>query len=190
MCGIYGMVSLSGAELRHPDVLERMAASLTHRGPDASGTMRMPHALMGARRLRIVDLHARADQPFVDRKQCVSLALNGEIYNAADLRRRFAAYSFRSESDAETALPLYLARGAAGFADLRGMFAIAIWDESSRRLVLARDPAGEKPLFYAENGDAVCFASEVQALLQHPEISRELDRHALEDFLDFGYVRE
>src|ERR1051326_2406076 len=107
MCGIYGMVSLSGTPLRNPGVLERMAASLAHRGPDAAGTMRLPHAVLGASRLRIVDLHARADQPFVDQGHCVSLALNGEIYNAAGLRRRFASYAFRSESDAETALPLY-----------------------------------------------------------------------------------
>src|SRR5437016_9935588 len=137
MCGIYGMVSISGSPLRHPGVLDRMAATLVHRGPDAAGTMRLPHAALGANRLRIVDLHARADQPFVDREQCVSLALNGEIYNAADLRRQFPAYAFRSASDAEAALPLYLARGAAGFADLHGTFAIALWDEGSRRLVLA-----------------------------------------------------
>jgi asparagine synthase (glutamine-hydrolysing) len=190
MCGIYGMVAPRGAALRHPELLYRMGETLRHRGPDGTGTMALPHAAIGVNRLRIIDLHSRADQPFTDADHCVSLALNGEIYNAADLRRQFPRYHFRSNSDAEVVLPLYLERGAAGMGELEGMFAIAIWDESAHRLVLARDRAGEKPLFYAVVGEEICFASEVQALLQHPEVSRDLDNEGLQDFITFGYVRE
>jgi len=190
MCGIYGMISLRGAPLRHPEQLDRMRSRLMHRGPDASGTFELAHAALGVTRLRIVDLDPRADQPFSDGGRCVSLVLNGEIYNARELRSRFAEYPFRSRSDAEVVLPLYLAQGSDGLSQLQGMFALAIWDERQRRLVVARDRAGEKPLFYAVMGDEVLFASEQQALLCHPGISRDLNSAALRDYLTFGYVRE
>jgi asparagine synthase (glutamine-hydrolysing) len=167
-----------------------MRSALVHRGPDANGATELSHAALGVTRLRIVDLDPRADQPFRDDAHCVSLALNGEIYNASELRRRFPDYPFRSRSDAEVALPLYLADGPEGLCQLDGMFALVIWDEGARRLVVARDRAGEKPLFYAPVGDEVLFASEQQALLGHPEISRDLDQAAATDFLTFGYVRE
>src|SRR4051812_47738318 len=89
MCGIYGMVSPRGTPLRYPETLRRMGATLTHRGPDSTGETVLPHAAIGVNRLRIVDLDPRADQPLRDRTSCVSLALNGEIYNAAALRREF-----------------------------------------------------------------------------------------------------
>jgi asparagine synthase (glutamine-hydrolysing) len=143
---------------------------------------------LGTERLRVVDLDPRADQPFSDPANRVWLACNGEIYNAPDLRRRFADYPFRSRSDVETIIPLYLARGVDGLADLVGMFAIALWDETARVLVLARDPAGEKPLFYAAVEGAVVFASEIQALIGYPGISKRLDQQALAAFTTLGYV--
>jgi asparagine synthase (glutamine-hydrolysing) len=106
------------------------------------------------------------------------------------LRARYPDYPYRSRSDIEPILPLYLDRGPAGVAELDGMFAAAIWDAGRARLLLARDRAGEKPLFYAHLGDTVWFASEVQALLEHPNLPRELDSAALDDYLTFGYVRE
>ena len=167
-----------------------MGETLKHRGPDGTQTAVLPHAALGVNRLRIVDRLPRADQPFVHAERRTWLALNGEIYNSNDLRKEFARYPFCSESDAEVVLPLYFARGAEGIADLNGMFAIAIWDEERRRLVLARDRAGEKPLFYADLHGEIVFGSEVQSLLEHPDISRDLDQEALEDYLTFGYVRE
>lgn len=188
MCGIYGLASPAGAPLRWPDLPDKMGTALRHRGPDGEGMLRRPHAVLGARRLRIVDLDPRADQPFADPSGRVWLACNGEIYNAADLRRRFAAYPFRSRSDVEVIVPLYLERGVQGVAELAGMFALAVWDEAERTLVLARDRAGEKPLFYAEGGGVVAFASEVQALLEGPGAPRRLDHEALDAFLMLGYV--
>jgi asparagine synthase (glutamine-hydrolysing) len=190
MCGIYGMVAFGGRDLSHPEALERMGRALRHRGPDGHRTIVRRRSAVGAERLRIVDLSERADQPLTDPGARVWMACNGEIYNAGDLRQRFEGYPFSSRVDIETIIPLYLDRGPAGLAELDGMFAVALWDEDKGVLVLARDRAGEKPLFYARAGDEVWFASEVQALLAHPGISRELDDVALAQYLALGYVLE
>lgn len=188
MCGIYGMAAPGGAALSHPETAAAMGPLLRHRGPDGSGCLRRPHVILGAERLRVMDPSPRADQPLADPAGRVWLAANGEIYNAAELRRRFPAYPFRSHSDVEVVIPLYLAAGVAGLADLAGMFALALWDETERRLVLARDRAGEKPLFYAEAEGEVLFASEIQALLSHPLVPRALDTTALAALCGLGYV--
>jgi asparagine synthase (glutamine-hydrolysing) len=188
MCGIYGMAGTSA--LRFPDVLEEMGKALRHRGPDGSAVFDAPHARIGTERLRIIDLHERADQPFASPDGEVWLEANGEIYNAAGFRARYADYPFRSHSDVETILPLYLEHGMNAVAMLDGMFGLAIWDNRTRTLLLARDRAGEKPLFYARVGGEVLFSSELQCLLTHPELSRELDREALDDYLALGYILE
>ena len=188
MCGIYGIVSTR--ELLHPDVVARMGEALRHRGPDGSASFAAPHARIGTERLRIIDLHERADQPFASPDDEVWLEANGEIYNAPALRARYAGFPFRSRSDVETILPLYLERGAEAVAELDGMFGLAIWDNRSKTLVLARDRAGEKPLFYARAGAEVIFASELQCLLEHPDVSRELDGEAIAGYLALGYVSE
>jgi len=188
MCGIYGMVSTSA--LRFPDVLERMGEALRHRGPDGSAVLTHPHARIGTERLRIIDLHERADQPFASPDGQVWLEANGEIYNAAEIRSRYPDYPYRSHSDVETILPLYLEHGTDAVAMLDGMFGLAIWDNRTRALILARDRAGEKPLFYTRIGAEVLFSSEVQCLLRHPEISRTLDATAISDYLALGYVPE
>jgi asparagine synthase (glutamine-hydrolysing) len=190
VCGVYGMVSLDGSPLRHPEVAPQCAVAIRHRGPDSHGELSLPHAHIATERLRIIDLESRADQPFTDPSGQVSLVCNGEIYNFGDLRRRYPAYSYRSRSDVEVILPLYLDRGAAAIAELNGMFGLAIWDERTRTLTLARDRAGEKPLFVARSGHEVWFASEIPALLAMPGVSRELDREALDDYLTLGYVLE
>ena len=188
VCGIYGMVS--AAALRYPDVLDQMGEALRHRGPDGRAVLIHPHARIGTERLRIIDLHERADQPFASPDGAVWLECNGEIYNAAEIRSRYPDYPYRSHSDVETILPLYLEHGTEAIAQLDGMFGLAIWDNRSRTLILARDRAGEKPLFYSRIGSEVLFASELQCLLRHPEISRELDRDAIADYLALGYVPE
>ena len=190
MCGIYGMVSLTEHPLRHPQLLDCMGATLRHRGPDDSGALRSAHAAVGAERLRIIDSRSQANQPFRNPSNSVWLVCNGEIYNAAALREQFASYPFRSRCDVETLVPLFDARGVSGFADVEGMFAIAIWKEETRSLTLARDRAGEKPLFYLDIGGEIWFASEIQALLRHPDVSRELSDAALYEYLALGYVRE
>lgn len=181
---------MSAAELRHPQVLELMGEALRHRGPDGHATFVQPRAQIGTERLRIIDLHERADQPFASPDNTVWLEANGEIYNAAELRARFAEYPFRSHSDVESILPLYLERGAAAVEQLDGMFGLAVWDERTRTLLLARDRAGEKPLFYARVRGEVVFASELQCLLRHPDVSRGLDRVAIDEYLTLGYIPE
>ncbi len=188
MCGIYGIVSTG--ELRHARVLDDMGEALRHRGPDGRASFRKPHAQFGTERLRIIDLHERADQPFASPDDEVWLQANGEIYNALSLRARNADYPYRSHSDVETILPLYLQVGTDAIAELDGMFGLAIWDNRTQTLILARDRAGEKPLFYARVGGEVVFASELQCLLRHPDLARDLDVEALHDYLAFGYVPE
>jgi asparagine synthase (glutamine-hydrolysing) len=189
VCGICGTVALGPDPLQGPEAVVRLRAALRHRGPDGEGLWQADGAALGATRLRVVDLDPRADQPFTDPAGAV-LVCNGEIYNAAELRRRYAAYPFRSRSDVEVLLPLYRDRGPHGLADLDGMFAVAIWDAASRQLTLARDRAGEKPLFYTERGREVWFASEIGALLADPAVSRTLDLAALAEFVRLGYIRE
>ncbi|MEO8379341.1 MAG: asparagine synthase (glutamine-hydrolyzing) [Acidobacteriota bacterium] len=188
MCGIYGIVG--AGELRHPGVLEQMGEALRHRGPDGSAELTRPHARIGTERLRIIDLHERADQPFASPDGAVWLEANGEIYNAGSIRTRFPDYPYRSHSDVETILPLFLAEGAKAVEQLDGMFGLAIWDDRTQTLLLARDRAGEKPLFYTRIHGEVLFASELQCLLQYPELSRELDRVAIDEYLTLGYVPE
>ncbi len=190
MCGIYGMIAERGTTLRYPEVLDWMGEALRHRGPDGRAVLTHPDAVIGTERLRIIDLHERADQPFSAPGAQVWLECNGEIYNAAEIRARFREYPFRSQSDVESILPLYLERGSDAIAELDGMFGLAIWDRRTRTLLLARDRAGEKPLFYARVGHEILFASELQCILRHPDISRDLDDIALAEYLKLGYVPE
>jgi asparagine synthase (glutamine-hydrolysing) len=188
VCGIYGMVG--GGALRHPSILDEMGEALRHRGPDGHATFTGVDARIGTERLRIIDLHERADQPFASPDDLVWLEANGEIYNAPSIRERYPRYPYRSHSDVETILPLYLEHGAAAVEQLDGMFGLAIWDHRTKTLLLARDRAGEKPLFYAKPLGEVLFASELQCLLRHPDVSRDLDREAIADYLALGYIPE
>ena len=189
MCGIFGAVSLSGAPLCHPGRFAAMAAALAHRGPDGERLVGHASARLGARRLAIMDL-TTGDQPFQSPDGAVWMVCNGEIYNAAELRRdgERAGYPFRSQGDIETIVPLYAREGADGVARLEGMFGLAIWDDARRRLVLARDRAGEKPLFWTRIGDELRFASEVQALLVFPDQRRRVSPRAAALYTALGYV--
>jgi asparagine synthase (glutamine-hydrolysing) len=166
-----------------------MRETLIHRGPDGGGSADHPGATLQIRRLAIVDL-AHGDQPFTSPDGQVSIVCNGEIYNMDELRRDAAAvdYPFRSRSDVESVLPLYLRYGDAAIPRLEGMFALAIWDARTRRLLLARDRSGEKPLFYAECGDELVFGSEPKALLAYPAVARDLDEVAAATYVAMGYV--
>lgn len=190
MCGIYGAVALGEAPLENVELINVMGRTLRHRGPDAHGTLVSPTAAFGAERLRVFDTTPAGDQPFADPSERLWLVLNGAIYNAPELRLRYPHYRYRSHSDAETVLPLYLEKGPSGLSELDGMFALAIYDARERELVLARDRAGEKPLFYCRSRDELWFASEIQALLTLPTIDRELDNAAVCDFVSLGYVSE
>src|SRR5213596_1601806 len=166
-----------------------MAAALAHRGPDGEQIVGHDCARIGARRLAIMDL-TTGDQPFLSPNRSVWMVCNGEIYNAPALRREYAAagYPFRSTGDIETIVPLYERCGPEGGGRLEGMFGLAVWDDRRRVLVLARDRAGEKPLFWTRTDGELRFASEIQALLAYPDQARRLDPGAAALYAALGYV--
>src|SRR2546423_420183 len=189
MGGIFGAVSLSGATLRPPGCLGAMAAALAPRGPDGERIVGPERARLGARRLAIMDLPT-GDQPFQSPDHTIWMICNGEIYNAPALRHECtrAGYPFRSSGDIETIVPLYQRLGPDAVARLDGMFGLAVWDDPRARLILARDRAGEKPLFWTEVAGELRFASEVQALLVYPDQPRRVNPHAAELYAALGYV--
>jgi len=189
MCGIFGAIARRDAPLRHPQSVERMAAVLRHRGPDGECIVGHERARIGARRLAIMDL-TTGDQPFQSPDGKIWMVCNGEIYNAPALRQEATGwrYPFRSRGDIENIVPFYERLGADAVARLDGMFGLAVWDDANRRLILARDRAGEKPLFWTEIDDELRFASEIQALLEFPDQPRRLNRTALSLYHALGYV--
>ena len=189
MCGVFGVVSLTGRPLRHPGLLGAMAASLAHRGPDGERIVGHERARLGARRLAIMDL-TTGDQPFQSPDGRIWMVCNGEIYNAPDLRREATGwrYPFRSTGDIETIVPHYERSGPGAVARLDGMFGLALWDDAEQRLTLARDRAGEKPMFWTVVDGELRFASEVQALLVFPDQPRKIDPGAAALYAALGYV--
>jgi len=184
MCGIYGMVG-AGAEAALP----RMSAALVHRGPDGDGwAMRGPGGV-GCRRLAIIDVAGGA-QPLANETGDVIAVCNGEIYNSAALRSALQSrgHRFRTRSDAEVLPHLYEDEGLDFLHALDGMFGLALWDARHRRLVLARDRMGEKPLYHATTPAGFLFASEPKALLASGHVGREPDWAALAAYLRTGYV--
>jgi asparagine synthase (glutamine-hydrolysing) len=189
VCGICGLLSLDGRSSVDPGALDAMSASLVHRGPDSQGRYVEGPVGMGARRLSIIDLPG-GDQPVASEDGRVHLVQNGEIYNYRELRRELeaAGHRFASRGDTEVLVHLYEERGPRFVEDLRGMFAVALWDARRRRLLLARDAFGIKPLFYAVVGERLAFASELKALMALPELPRDVDPDAVEAFLAFNSI--
>lgn len=192
MCGICGELAMAAGDRVHVEDILTMREALVHRGPDSSGVYLSPdgRAGLGFRRLRIVDLSANADQPMTNEDGAVRIVFNGEIYNFLEIRRGLEqrGHQFRSRSDTEVIVHLYEEQGADCIAELDGQFAIAIWDERQRRLTLARDRAGKKPLFLYQARARIAFASEIKAFLQHPAIPIEIDPQAIPYYFLHGYV--
>lgn len=188
MCGIIGVVSVQG-EVPSAEVGEAMNRAILHRGPDDGGLHREPHAMLGMRRLAIIDL-AGGHQPMYSEDRSVVLVFNGEIYNFRRLRAELEAlgHRLRSDSDSEVILAAYLQWGTAAVSRLEGMFAFAIWDARRQRLLLARDRLGKKPLFVREHAGQLAFASELKSLLALPGFAREVDLGVLPAYFAFGYV--
>ncbi len=185
MCGIVGMVSRSGAADR--SVLERMNAAIKHRGPDDDGFFFDGEAALGMRRLSIIDV-AGGHQPIHNEDRTKWIVFNGEIYNFQEIRNDLEerGHKFYTRSDTETVLHLYDEYGPACVDHLRGMFAFAIWDTRDKALFLARDRVGKKPLLYShQTNGGLIFGSEFQALLAHPDVSRDVDFGAIDDYLSF-----
>jgi asparagine synthase (glutamine-hydrolysing) len=190
MCGIAGIYNLDGRSV-DPAVLERMNAALVHRGPDAGEIWRDGAIGFAHRRLAIRDLTEAGRQPMSDPSGRITVTYNGEIYNEAELRAELArdfGTAFRSHCDTEVLPAGYLAWGDDLFARLEGIFAIGLWDNENKRLVLARDSIGTKPLFFSAVGNTVRFASEIKGILADPSHPRDFDAEGLHRFLAMGYV--
>ncbi|TMC94911.1 MAG: asparagine synthetase B, partial [Chloroflexi bacterium] len=186
MCGIAGLVGLDQA-VASPRVAEALRR-LVHRGPDGEGRHESPQAVLGMRRLAIIDL-VTGDQPIYNEDRSVAVVCNGELYNYieqfSELERR--GHSLQSGSDVNLIPHLYEELGGDAFTPIRGMFAAAIWDERRHRLTLARDRVGKKPLFYAQVGDGLAFASELPALLALLDRIPPYSSAALADYLRLGF---
>jgi asparagine synthase (glutamine-hydrolysing) len=193
MCGITGASWTADTEPLPGDVLNRMLSVLEHRGPDDSGTYHSDAngsgAALGHRRLSIIDLQT-GHQPLANEDNTVWIVFNGEIYNYRELRSKLESlgHQFKTDTDTETIVHAWEEYGPDCVTHLRGMFAFAIWDAKQRRLFLARDRLGQKPLFYRLEQNRLLFASELKALLQVPGLPRELDPHAVDEFLTYQYV--
>jgi asparagine synthase (glutamine-hydrolysing) len=187
MCGICGLL---GAAPPDPAVVEAMNAAIVHRGPDHGAVAPYGRCVLGYRRLKVIDL-ATGDQPLESERGDVAAVFNGEIYNFRTLRRELEAkgHEIRGTGDSPLIPHAYEEWGLDFVERLEGMFAIALWDRSAERLVLARDRLGKKPLLYARLPDgSLAFASETKAMLRLPQLSRELDLAQLDAFLALQYV--
>ncbi|MCC9605593.1 asparagine synthase (glutamine-hydrolyzing) [Blastopirellula sp. JC732] len=200
MCGITGAAWTDPQLAVSADALRRMTDSISHRGPDDAGYYQrdfqsrspyppIPGVALGHRRLSIIDL-AGGHQPLANEDETVWTVFNGEIYNFHALRSRLegAGHTFRTHSDTETIVHLYEDEGPDCFRHFNGMFAIAIWDQRERRLVLGRDRLGQKPVYYYHHAGRIVFGSELKTLLALPDVPREVDPSAVDEYLTYQYV--
>ncbi|MBU2689435.1 MAG: asparagine synthase (glutamine-hydrolyzing) [Candidatus Eisenbacteria bacterium] len=184
MCGIAGFTAADERSIR------AMTDIIAHRGPDDSGILIEPGLSLGHRRLSIIDLSECGHQPMLNEDGSIVVVYNGEIYNSPELRHRLEAkgHRFRGHCDTEVIAPAYQEYGPACVTEFQGMFAFALWDRNRRRLLLARDRIGIKPLYYYHHGYLLIFASEVKAILEHPDVPREVDEQALFEYLGYEFV--
>ncbi|HUQ88518.1 MAG TPA: asparagine synthase (glutamine-hydrolyzing), partial [Vicinamibacterales bacterium] len=196
MCGIAGIVDFDGRDIPKA-LVQAMCTAICHRGPDDEGVLQIPEspssseprAVLGNRRLSIIDI-AGGHQPLSNEDGSIWTVQNGEIYNFQELRARLEArgHRFATRSDTEIIVHLYEEMGEQFARELDGMFAIALWDDRKKKLVLARDRFGKKPVVYAEAAGRLWFGSEFQALLADPAITRDIDYEALDEYLSFMSV--
>ncbi|MGZ3608684.1 MAG: asparagine synthase (glutamine-hydrolyzing) [Ktedonobacteraceae bacterium] len=189
MCGICGIYNAQSGEPVSTELLAHMTNSISHRGPDDSGSYLDGPSGLGFARLSIIDLSG-GHQPMSNETGDIWLVFNGEIWNYKDLRKELIekGHYFRTNSDSETIVHAYEEYGVDCVARLHGMFSFAIWDAPRRRLLLARDRAGKKPLYYTQVNGSLLFGSEIKSLLFHPDVKRKADTQALADFLSVRYV--
>lgn len=188
MCGITGFFSRKGNP--PPEgLLPKMTRLLSHRGPDGEGFFSNGTFFLGHRRLSIIDIEG-GHQPMKNEDGSIVVIFNGEVYNYLELRTDLISkgHQFRTRSDTEVIVHLYEEDGIGMFSKLNGMFAIAIADIKDKRLILARDRLGKKPLFYFANNEWVIFSSEIKSIIIHPEVPKELDHYALYDYLSLNYI--
>ena len=189
MCGIVGIFNLNGEPVS-PVLLRKMTDTIKHRGPDSEGFYVDSFIGLGHRRLSIIDLSRTGHQPMITEDKQFAITYNGEIYNFQDLKVELEnlGHKFRSRTDTEVILQAYVQWGANCVHKFNGMFAFAIWDKTRQELFLARDRYGIKPLYYTVVGPTVIFASEQKAILEHPDIRREIDLEALIEYFTFQNI--
>ena len=192
MCGITGWANLDAStpsQAGDEAVLHSMCEAIRHRGPDSEGLWTNDSIALGMRRLSIIDLHT-GDQPVFNTDRSVIVMMNGELYNYREVRAELQkrGYEFRTNSDTEILPHLYDEYGDAMLEHVSGMFVFALWDRAKKRLLIARDRFGEKPLYYGVFKGKLIFGSEPKTLLTHPDVSAELNLDALRQFLSFDYV--
>jgi asparagine synthase (glutamine-hydrolysing) len=187
MCGINGIYDLTGIEL--PDVVvEKMNAATQHRGPDYSAVYWDNQVAFGHNRLAIIDLNPEGNQPMMSADGEVVVVFNGEIYNYQSLREELADYPFQSKTDTEVILAAYQKWGIDCLQRFNGMFAIALWDKTTRTFYLVRDRMGIKPIYYFDNNKHFAFSSEMRGLLTLPFVDKKLDVQGLRDYVQYGTV--
>lgn len=188
MCGICGIVDFSDQPDLH--VVEAMNLRLVHRGPDMGGTAAFKSCVLGHRRLSILDLSDAARQPMFSQDGTITLVFNGEIYNFQEIRDRLIrkGHTFVTRSDTEVLLELYRERQDAMLDELNGMFSFAIWDETRKRLLLARDRMGKKPLYYSGRNGRLSFSSELGSLLQDRQVPRSLRNQAICEYFLYDFI--
>ncbi len=188
MCGIAGIIKFKGG-VTGAEVMPMIDAQ-AHRGPDAWGVWNDGQCALGHRRLSIIDLSEAGRQPMANDDGSIQITFNGEIYNFQQLRLELEGigHIFRTRTDTEVIIRAYEQWGVDCISKLRGMFAFGIWDGRTRRLILARDRTGKKPLFYTRLDDGFYFASELQGLLADPAIPREANHQAIDQYLGYGYI--
>jgi asparagine synthase (glutamine-hydrolysing) len=189
MCGICGMFHSEPGKRAERTALAGMNRQIVHRGPDDEGLFVEDNVGLGMRRLSIIDVQT-GHQPLTNEDERLWIVYNGEIYNHAELRKDLEArgHHYRTRSDTETIIHLYEEYGPECVQRLRGMFAFAIWDRRSRRLFLARDRLGIKPLYYLFDGKKLLFGSEIKTILAYPGVGAEFNRSTLAEYLAFGYI--
>lgn len=188
MCGFCGMAYFDGQRPADESVLRKMNATIEHRGPDGDGYYAGAGAGLAFQRLAIIDLE-RGWQPIYNEDRSIVIVFNGEIYNHRGIREELAArHTFSSGADTEVILHGYEEWGEGIVDKLRGMFAFAIWDENKRKLLIARDRLGIKPLYYYTSPHGIVFGSEIKAILEHPDVQREIDHQALDAYMSFLYI--
>jgi asparagine synthase (glutamine-hydrolysing) len=189
MCGISGVVYTDPASRVDRDLFRRLTATLAHRGPDSDGFLFGPGVALGHRRLSIIDL-STGDQPIYNEDRTKAVVFNGEIYNFRSVRAELEqrGHRFATASDTEVIVHAWEEYGDGCLTRFRGMFAIALWDARRRRLLLARDRVGKKPLYYAHDHERILFGSELKALVADPAIKRAISAEAIDDYLSFGSV--
>ena len=189
MCGICGKLNFDRTATVDPGLLGMMLATIRHRGPDDEGRYLSGQVALGFRRLSIIDLSS-GHQPLSNEDGSIWVVFNGEIYNYRELRKRLVdkGHVFKTQTDTEVLVHLYEEHGENLVQELRGMFAFALWDDRNKRLLLARDRVGIKPLYYCLTDNFLLFSSEIKALLADPEVRRDIDPDVIDRFLSFYYV--